>query len=880
MSVAVELQLAPGGGIVVGDRVLRLPGGEGDDALGQAVVWANEVAEAIAGAPVVLHSDGLPRAVVAALVFRFGPEVLTGVGAGDGTGAAAAPVDESDAEWASGVPSVAERPADVAADGAAPGLAPVAGAAEKPTAGVGFVAAAPVPTRGAWRDAGRKTVAAGGSEQEIARVRAAALEAYADIGPEFDAVVADETERRARRTEALSGFARCRTPDDVDAYVAQLAADPSLGLAPGKIGEKAQRRKRELQVVADARSAIVARPDVPHRLPALAPASDWALYVDETGETFSPLDDGGKPGWLVLLAVPRGLDFPSDVPLGHHSASASDGETDALVQWVLDHPVGLLGYAAAGGAGYDGVEWLEAVMQAVSIALRTLPAADGPLRVRVEVERRGAEPLDGRTVARALHLELALRDPERARRLALSVAFLRKGTSAGLVFADAIAYSRGATMPAVKDRKKRWGLEKCFLDEVAVRRVQRALDSFGQRRSPSGEAWRELMRDPDALDRSGIVGALLHALSERCRTQPRLWERYLEASRASLEDKGFDAALLARQVSWLAQAAPPGWTPTGLQALAQSIQALASGNHLGDASRDAEDGVLADAERLRAEDGRTACFAALHVAVRRTNRFAFAEATAAIDGWLRRPEGEPGLLMHGRLLSSRGQHHAFLGRSSAAEADFAAALAVFGRLSDPVVVAQEQRQTATYRAIAALDNPALRVDERRALSVAAGVSFEPGAVTAAAASTVAHERWTHHLLLRVLAEEGTGAAAGVAYLSAYPEWSVGEGHPWGLIDAWRGVLLYRVGRLADSRVAFARSLGAFRGAGGTLRLIGTVVQWAAWCAGAAGPVELAQIGELRAELPHAAGSLDALHAFAPGSDPGLVLRRTLPFNFC
>ena len=73
--------------------------------------------------------------------------------------------------------------------------------------------------------------------------------------------------------------------------------------------------------------------------------------------------------------------------------------------------------------------------------------------------------------------------------------------------------------------------------------------------------------------------------------------------------------------------------------------------------------------------------------------------------------------MHGRLLSSRGQHHAFLGRSSAAEADFAAALAVFGRLSDPVVVAQEQRQTATYRAIAALDNPALRVDERRALSL-------------------------------------------------------------------------------------------------------------------------------------------------------------------
>jgi hypothetical protein len=84
----------------------------------------------------------------------------------------------------------------------------------------------------------------------------------------------------------------------------------------------------------------------------------------------------------------------------------------------------------------------------------------GQVKVEVVVERRGdvaGGPVAG-LFRSALALEVMARDPSLGVRLELAVSLLRKGVDAGLALADAVAYTRSATMADAVDRRRRWGL--------------------------------------------------------------------------------------------------------------------------------------------------------------------------------------------------------------------------------------------------------------------------------------------------------------------------------------------------------------------------------------------------------------------------------------
>jgi len=275
------------------------------------------------------------------------------------------------------------------------------------------------------------------------------------------------------------------------------------------------------------------------------------------------------------------------------------------------------------------------------------------------------------------------------------------------------------------------------------------------------------------------------------------------------------------------------------------------------------------------------CLAELHIAVRRTNRYGFDAASGVVEHWLQNEEAIPGSLMYGRVLSSLGQHRAFQGKSAEARRYFDRALAVFGRLSDQDTMLREQRQTAAYRALASLDDATLTAADRRPLMEAAGVGLDPAQIRELAAMGDGESRWRHHLLVRYLAERCKDHAAIDAYLDAYEHWKDGLSHPWGLIAAWRGMLLLRDHSRNAAKWYFQLGSNLYSGptARGVSGLIRHAIRQAAYCAGVDGqPAVPAEIASLRTLLPAASRYIDALQHARPGDDPVDVLRRVLPFN--
>jgi hypothetical protein len=229
--------------------------------------------------------------------------------------------------------------------------------------------------------------------------------------------------------------------------------------------------------------------------------------------------------------------------------------------------------------------------------------------------------------------------------------------------------------------------------------------------------------------------------------------------------------------------------------------------------------------------------------------------------------------------SSFGQHAAFEGRFERADGYFARALEAFQRLSDPEEAAGEITQTGTYRAIAAMDDPRADTDTVRR-RVAALLPLSPDGIARLAASTEAREKYLHHLLVRYLVERGSPGERG-AYLAARNRWANAEGHPWPLVEAYRGLLLAEVDRdAALAHLEEARSLAFRADQGPIVLLIGATIAVAAQGLGAPATVSDDELRALADLLPGAAPRIERLReARRHPRDPLALLREVLPFNF-
>lgn len=614
-------------------------------------------------------------------------------------------------------------------------------------------------------------------------------------------------------------------------------------------------------------------------------ASKWSVYIDETGSDFS---EGAvkvsavEHGRVVAVLVPGGCTTLKPLASNWHAVEQSHGQIESALQELLDSEAGILGISVSSVPFSRGERWLDSVGLLVDWILRLLPGGEDPMSVEVWVEQRGVfkggHSLE--LLARESLRRLALAFPMRAALLSLRIQVVRKTYDGFIPYADAVAFTwaRGtATSRAHLEATKLVGT--CLLEHHA-RELLHAWDAFSQGVELPTHRWWELVASPDARIPSSILHTFLQRVGDECQTLPQNWVRFLDHVRSQMAAGPVNLRKFGAAVAWLQEHQPEDRDIPPLLRMAWLTVQLAESNHLGQSEVAWEKELAALSEGLIEEAAPMVCHANLHLAVAKTNRYAFAEARQGLQRWAELPPVVPGLLMWAQVRSSLGQHAAFLGESTAAVGLFREAIEGFQRLSDIHQGQREVEQTACYLAIVMMDDASFSDAEVRE-----AVERVTGALSCAASTLGATSdgalRYAHHLLLRWLVRRGDPVLADL-YCEMRHEWKTGEGHPWPLIQLYRAILL----RKNDPQAAFDMVHDAERIArearqGPVVRLIGACCRAVGRTWGmdwASAKVELAA---LRGALPHAVAQIDCLEE--DGScDPNNVislLERVLPFNF-
>lgn len=658
---------------------------------------------------------------------------------------------------------------------------------------------------------------------------------------------------------------------------------PNIAFAPTLLPNSALQDRRGVKL-------INANGLHPNDLRVQQPSSHWELVIDETGDTFdeTALHSSGRHlGRFVGVLVPIGNNDLPPLNSGWHAVDCADtSEIDRVVQTVLSARVGVLGIDVQCLPVTPGERWLDGIALLIDWTLRLMPVADAPCRVDVKIEQRGAfEAKQSWDVVRRDCLRrLALAFPHRALRIDLQIEVVGKTGSPFNGFVDSIAYTWAESTDSSKARLKCSGWQgTCLLrssEGADARAMLHAWDAFAQGVNLPAGLWWGMVCSADARNPAAFMSSFLTLVGNEAKASPTVWSGFLTETKARMAATPVDLQRLAAAVDWLQQYQPPHASILPALRLAWLTIKLARTNHVGMAEQQWQAELEQLGDQLLDEAAPLVCHADLHRAVAATNRFDFNRAQQALARWQGRSPAEPGLRYWGQLQSSFGQHAAFLGDNEKAVTFFLEAMKTFDRLSDPEARRRDKLQTGCYLAIALMDNTKVPPEEVRT-AVELVVGTLPDAAIRLATSCEPTDRYAHHLLLRWLTHRGD-AKVQASYIRKRDSWKTGDGHPWPLIQLYRGILLHET----DSDTARCLALDAANRAfsaeqGPTVRLIGACCRCVAADWGAPWPEAGQELEYLEQQLPAAAENTGKLKVAMQTSSyaPRAMLASILPFNF-
>ena len=625
----------------------------------------------------------------------------------------------------------------------------------------------------------------------------------------------------------------------------------------------------------------------PNNLLHLPPHHEWQIYIDETGENFdesaTELSLGDKElGRIVAIAVPVGAAQLPPLDLGFHAIKSTPHQLDRIIDTLRHQPVGILGMTVQ-DAALQSVrnEWMVAIDTLMRWVLRALPLT-ASARVEFIIEQRGAynsgvalEP-----VVELIRSEYSTLHSDQ-RTLKLEARFVDKDADPLLGYADAIAHTWGSRAADVKQRLQRSQLRgHCLIDDNSES-LLRLLEGINNRHALTPPLWYALMAHLDQFPPHTIVHDALEQLSQLTRSDRNRWQSYIIYCQQQLQTKNYQPQQLQSGLEWLQQAQPEGLELPPLLELEWWSLALATRNHSGDLATQKLIRFRALTEQLREEDSPRCCEAALRIAITATHNYQFDTGLRLIQPWLDTPIAQVGTRNHGKLCSTRGQLAAFMGDAQGADRHFEAALDCFGRLSDPTQSQREQRQTRVYRVINQLDAGLVSNDALQQLIAPPGQPLKAQRIQEIARSGAQPGNhpsdFDHYLLLRALVLTDQLAQFREPYLQVESEWGHGRGHPWPLIQYYRGWLLQQAGQTALSQSYWDDAIqqAVAEQHGPLLRWMGLVM-----LAGIGRPNlpdESPLIVTLRQMLP--ALPWDRLQPRNPEEALGPFLNALLPFNF-
>lgn len=531
----------------------------------------------------------------------------------------------------------------------------------------------------------------------------------------------------------------------------------------------------------------------PNSIPELAPAKKWTILFDETGADFKETAFENNVsdialGRMVSLVVPEYTQLPA---LSHFHATESPlSAVREKLQIIRNSRCGVVGIPVNGLQRIHAEQWFACIETTLDLILRLLPI-DGETVLEIFVEQRGnASPQNSFVLKKTCddclyHLSRAF--PERSKAIKFDAKIITKDDSPWNGYVDAIAFSWSS--PNGKLLLQEAGWENTCLISQNSSVLAAYIDIMEREDRLSPEEWDKLLNIQPNTSTASFVGALLRNIGEQAKEDISLWQNYMQYVLRHLNSKAINLYTLGKQVSWLKQWQPQDAVLSPKLRLIWLTVKLAEENHKGITNsypdQRAEFNKLS--LELFLEDAPFACNAALHLAVSYTNEFDFEGARSVLSFWDNHPAEVPGLQYYGQLLSSHGQHEAFMGNSDAAVRYFNDAIDAFERLSDPDMAQLDISQTRAYLITALMDAGNNDTVLQEQLKLYYGTTLEEAALSLATSDSAA-DKYRHHILLRYFAQNPGKADAIKNYFSKKAEWQVSNGHPWEMIEFYRAML--------------------------------------------------------------------------------------------
>lgn len=631
----------------------------------------------------------------------------------------------------------------------------------------------------------------------------------------------------------------------------------------------------------------------PNDITTLAPGPSWTVYIDESyhGDE-SEFETGGD-------GIMAGIICRDDNPLKplpdlHCAQDASPERLEAqdkALEDVLHHPN--CGVLAIPSSAYGvAMGWDDALASWIDVMVRLLPFPEGDCAVSMRICIEPHDPYRTTADFRALELvcEKSLKNsfPERAQRLRLSFEAMPKPKQGELscnAYPDIIGFTclrhNGDKTAHQRYAASGWS-GVCHLN-MPPDRISRLLGCFCRREPLDAAMWVSLVSGGGI----GIVGALSARFGERAKTSAEEWTRYLDFLHAHLVSGAIDMKTLRCQVEWLRRFKPAEISKRSQLTWLTAQIALA--NHEGKIAAAAGSQLRTDfdalCEELYDEDAPLVCNATLNLAVAYTNCYEFEMALALIQSLLGKDRATVGLSGYGKLLSTAGQHFAFLGMVDEAIAKFNEALACFARLTDEKERSINLDITRAYLATATMDGRPQDAHKTLALYFLGDAAASPQALAHEAARLVGERKakFHHHILLRYIVSLSAEDPLRKVYCEQKGKWCrPSVGHPWELIEFYRTQLL-PPGEERARRLDTAYRLAEIEG-GETLMVIAAVIAGAALADGLEGewPHRFARMLEGVKDISGLKenGRYQALLDQPTAKLPPLELAaKVLPFNF-
>ena len=530
-------------------------------------------------------------------------------------------------------------------------------------------------------------------------------------------------------------------------------------------------------------------------IPELAPTAEWTILFDETGTDFKETAFGDNVsdmslGRMIALVVPDYTDLP---PCKNycHSVDLLLSEVHAMQQVLLSHQCGIIGIPVNALYRIHAEQWFSCIETLLDLILRLLPI-DGKTKLKIYAEQRGkATAKDDYLLQKTcddclFHLSRAF--PERSQSFEIEPHIIRKEDHPWNGYVDAVAFCWSS--PNGKMILDESGWEGTCLMDSSSYFLRRCIDTMEHEDVISPDDWSELLKNVHEHTNS-LKKSLLKNLGERAKQTPSVWKNYLDYTLLHLNSKAINMTLLASQVNWLSSYAPvESELPPRLRLMWLTAK-LAEENHRGCVAtyQAQREEFIRLSEDLFEEDASLTCNAALNLAVSYTDEFDFENAKKVLAPWRERRPEVPGLQYYGRLLSSYGQHEAFLGRNREAISYFRQAIDTFGRLSDKTSAFLDILQTSAYLLTSLMDSLPDFAEElrREAEKYFNGTISE--VAPALGASIEDNSKYQHYILLRYLTGTASSAQERAAYLSSSGKWFIGKGHPWEMIEFYRSMLI-------------------------------------------------------------------------------------------